>query len=129
MEKILEVRHAQHNLLEINSTYPNKYIVDLSKISDNSFLFPHEVPEAKNVIESKSVEYLHYMNISNNWKYNRDNHMLYNPNIHKRINLHPLFESLQNPNAHNELYSEGLLTQCADYLKLKIKKRVSKFLK
>ncbi len=129
MEKVLATRHLQHNLLDEESVYPNKYIVDLSKITDDSFLFPHEVTDAKDVIESNKVEYLHYMNISNNWKYNRDNHILYNAEIHQRISLRPLFEDAQNPNTHNDIYSENLSTSFIDYLTSKMKKRIQKILK
>lgn len=93
----LSIKHVSHTLVDKTPKCPNKYIVNLEALDDRHFLGVHEVVNINNHEMSETSEYLHFRNISDNWKYNRSNGVNYDNSIYDKINLSHFFESTPNP--------------------------------
>lgn len=94
--EIVDNKHCFHEIFEKDTVCSPKYVVNLDAIEDNIFLGVHDVIYEKNKLTTTDFIYLHCRNISNNWKYKRDNKVQFNENIHERNNyLSDCFISLK----------------------------------
>ena len=64
-----EIKHHHHTLISKAVMCPSKWLVNISKLDDESFLGVHTI-DTFNVI-NVDLYYLHFSGISNDWKYRR----------------------------------------------------------
>jgi hypothetical protein len=77
-------QHSKHNMIELNSTCPTKWVARLDGLSDSCFLRVHEVAGIScKYMDETEVLYLHHKGINNNWKYNRGGPVTLNAELHR----------------------------------------------